>query len=310
MRGPAPRFASSLLTASSAAIPASSSNCRADPVRFALGAEYRREKGDYIDDPFINAGDPLSPTDPTINPTTQTNTNAVVIGRFDPDAFKVKEAFGELQIPILKDVPFFDELTLSGAARVAKYNKVAGDVGTVWTYNAGLDWAPVRDIRFRGNYGRAVRAPNLSETVFPPVPNFAPGFTDPCASNVIANNPNRAANCIAALAPAQLASIRTAAISLPVISGSNPNLGEETSDLLDGRRGHPAALHPGSVGQRRLVQDQGRGRHRLADRSDDRQQLLRPAEPEQRVLHPVRAQPHRSRRRVWRSSRVRSWATR
>ncbi len=149
---------------------------------------------------------------------------------FNPDAFEVKEAFGELQVPILKDVPFFEELTLSGAGRVSKYNKVAGDVGTVWAYNAGVDWAPVRDIRFRANHGKAVRAPNLSELYFPLVPNFAPSFIDPCSPNAIANNPNRPANCNADLTPLlSWRSIRTAAISLPVISGSNPNLGEETS---------------------------------------------------------------------------------
>jgi outer membrane receptor protein involved in Fe transport len=202
------------------------------PIRFALGVEYRREQGDYVDDPFTNAGD-FQPSPPapanTIDSLTQTNTNAVVIGRFNPDAFVVKEAFGEIQLPILKDVPFFEELTASGAARVSKYNKVAGDVGTVWTYNAGLDWAPVKDIRFRGNYSRAVRAPNLSELYFPPVANFAPGFLDPCAAGQIANNANRTNNCTAELG-ALLATLPNVAYSLPVISGSNPDLQQETSD--------------------------------------------------------------------------------
>jgi outer membrane receptor protein involved in Fe transport len=199
------------------------------PIRFALGAEYRREKGDYIDDPYVNEGNPLAPPNVGVDPTTQSNTNAVVIGRFNPPAFIVKEAFGEIQIPIMKDEPFFEEFTVSGAARVSKYNKAAGDVGTVWAYNAGLDWAPVKDIRFRGNYSRSVRAPNLSELYFPPVPNFSPGFLDPCGAAQIANNPNRLANCTADLGPL-LAGIRSATISLPVISGSNPDLQEETSD--------------------------------------------------------------------------------
>ena len=46
----------------------------------------------------------------------------------------MKEAFGELQVPILKDLPFAHDLTLSGAARVSGYG---GSIGTVWTYNAG-----------------------------------------------------------------------------------------------------------------------------------------------------------------------------
>jgi outer membrane receptor protein involved in Fe transport len=190
------------------------------PIRFALGAEYRREKGKYIDDPFVGEGDATAGT--------QNNTNNVVIGNFLPPPFKVKEAFGEIQIPILKDMPFFHELTVSGAARVADYN---GATGTVWAYNAGVDWAPVRDLRLRGNYSRAVRAPNLSELFFPPVVNFSPGFVDPCSPNSLGNNPNRPANCLAAVGgnAAILAGIPNVTQSLGVISGSNPNLTEETS---------------------------------------------------------------------------------
>jgi outer membrane receptor protein involved in Fe transport len=191
------------------------------PIRFALGAEYRRENGDYIDDPFVNEGSATNGT--------QSNTNAVVIGRFNPPAFKVKEAFGEIQIPLLANMPFFHELTVSGAARIADYN---GETGTVFSYNAGLDWAPVRDLRLRANYSRAVRAPNLSELFFPPVANFAPGFVDPCSPNQLANNPNRPGNCLAQVGgnAAILAGIPNVTQSLPVISGSNPTLTEETSD--------------------------------------------------------------------------------
>lgn len=191
------------------------------PIRFALGAEYRQEDGTYFDDPFLLEGN--------AGLGTQTNTNAVVIGNFDPPAFKVKEAFAELQLPILKDTPFFHELTISGAGRIADYN---GATGTTYAYNAGVDWAPVRDIRFRGNYSRAVRAPNLSELYFPPVANFAPGFVDPCSPNQLANNPNRPANCLAQVGgnAAILAGIPNVTQSLAVISGSNPNLTEETSD--------------------------------------------------------------------------------
>jgi outer membrane receptor protein involved in Fe transport len=186
------------------------------PIRFAIGAEYRREDGTYFDDPFVLGGNPSA----TVS--TQNNTNAVAIGNFDPPAFKVKEAFGEIQIPLLKEVPFFHELTVSGAARVANYN---GATGTVWAYNAGLDWAPIRDLRFRGNYSRAVRAPNLSELFFPPVANFAPGFVDPCSPNALSANPNRPANCLAQVGgnAAILAGIPNVTQSLNVITGSNPN---------------------------------------------------------------------------------------
>lgn len=183
------------------------------PVGFSIGGEYRKERARYQNDPFVESG----------------ATNAVIIGEFDPPAFEVKEAFGELRIPLLKDLPFIRELTLNGAGRVSDYT---GSVGTVWTYNFGGEWSPVRDLRFRANYGKSVRAPNVSETGFPAVPNFAPGFLDPCASANIANNPNRSANCLADLGPTLLAGLPNVSYSLPIISGSNADLQPETSKSL------------------------------------------------------------------------------
>jgi outer membrane receptor protein involved in Fe transport len=183
------------------------------PISFAVGAEYRRENANYTDDPFVGTG----------------ATNAVIIGLFDPPTFEVKEAFGELRIPLLRETPFFHDLSLNGAGRVSDYG---GLIGTVYTYNFGGEWAPIRDLRFRANYGKAVRAPNVSETAFPQVPNFAPGFLDPCASGQIANNPNRAANCLTDLGAGLLAGLPNVSYSLNIISGSNPSLQPETSKSL------------------------------------------------------------------------------
>jgi len=180
------------------------------PVSFVIGGEYRKEKNSYKQDPFVADG----------------FTNGVSIGDFDPDPFKVKELYGEIQVPIMKDEPFFEDLTLSGAGRLSWYG---GAIGTVKTYNIGLEWAPVRDLRFRGNYGRAIRAPNVSETGFPVVPNFAPGFIDPCQTANIANNPNRPANCLADLG-ALFGTLPSVTISLPILSGSNPDLLPEKSN--------------------------------------------------------------------------------
>ena len=178
------------------------------PIRFAVGAEYRRETAFYQQEQFVTDG----------------FTNGVSIPSFKPNPFVVKEAFGELQIPVLKDT-FIHELTFSGAGRVAKYQ---GSVGTVYSYNGGVDFAPVQDIRFRANYSRAVRAPNVSETGFPLVPNFFNNFTDPCNPAVIGTGV-RATNCATDLGPL-LANLTNIAQSLPIVSGSNPNLNAEKSD--------------------------------------------------------------------------------
>jgi outer membrane receptor protein involved in Fe transport len=188
-------------------------NLPGGPVRFAVGAEYRREDVYFKQDDFAG---------------TAGNTNNVVLGLYlDPPAFEVKEAFGEIQIPILKDSPFFHDLTVSAAGRAAQYQ---GGVGTVYAYNVGVDWAPVRDIRFRGNYSRAIRAPYVTETSGSQTPNFSPGFSDPCNPAQIGTGTQfRAANCAADLG-ALLANITSRTYGLPVISGSNPNLDAETSD--------------------------------------------------------------------------------
>ena len=183
------------------------------PIGFAIGAEYRRERARYNDDDFAQTG----------------LTNGVIIGEFDPPSFIVKEAFGELNVPIFKDRKFFHELTANASGRVSDYK---GAVGTVWTWNYGGEWAPVRGLRLRGNYGKAVRVPNLSETGFPVVFNFAPNFQDPCQPNQIGANPNRAENCLADLGPALLAGLQNITRSLPIFSGSNPDLQPEVSHSL------------------------------------------------------------------------------
>jgi outer membrane receptor protein involved in Fe transport len=189
-------------------------NLPGGPVGFAIGAEYRRETNFFAEDPLVENG--------------YTFYNA--IARFDPPAFEVKEAFGEIRVPLLKDLPFASELTLIGAGRVSDYK---GSAGTVYAYNGGITYAPIKDITFRGTYSRSVRAPNLSELYSAQSQNFAPGFADPCsARNLAGGTQYRAANCAAAGIPATYDFVY--AQSLGIVSGGNPDLDVETSDSFTG----------------------------------------------------------------------------
>jgi outer membrane receptor protein involved in Fe transport len=180
------------------------------PVGFAIGAEYRREKNFYEQD------------DVTANGETFYN----AIPRFAPPSFAVKEVFGEIRLPIFKDTPFFQTLEVSAAGRIADYK---GATGTVYSYNAGVDWAPIKDIRLRANYSRAVRAPNLADQFTPLGQNFAPNLTDPCSSDQLAQgSATRQANCLADGVPPGY--FFQYAASLAFNSGGNTNLREETSD--------------------------------------------------------------------------------
>ncbi|WP_343518548.1 TonB-dependent receptor [Sphingomonas sp.] len=134
-------------------------NLPAGPVGIAVGAEYRRETSREDNDALTNAG-----------------LNA---GNAIPDtsgAFDVKELYGELNIPILADTAFFQSLNLRAAGRISDYSTV----GTVYTYNVGGDWEPVKGVRFRGTYARSVRAPNIGELFTGPSQTFPTGIQDPC----------------------------------------------------------------------------------------------------------------------------------
>ena len=96
--------------------------------------------------------------------------------------YDVKEAYGELIAPLVADKPFFNELTLELGARYSSYKIKAPTNPSfdAFTYKAGLTWEPTDGVRFRGNYQRAVRAPNIGE-LFGPVSTGLTNLTiDPC----------------------------------------------------------------------------------------------------------------------------------
>jgi outer membrane receptor protein involved in Fe transport len=179
------------------------------PVGISVGGEYRRETASYSEDAFTLAGLTFYNSIPDFNPT----------------SFEVKEVFGEVSLPLLKDLPFFHALTLSGAVRYADYK---GATGNVFAYNGSLEWSPISDLRIRGNYSRSVRAPTLVDLYSPYGQNYA-GVTDPCSlDNIGEGSPTREANCRAAGVPGtyNFEYLQT----LGFLSGGNANLEAETSD--------------------------------------------------------------------------------
>jgi outer membrane receptor protein involved in Fe transport len=188
----------------------------AGPLAIAVGAEYRKESSVENNDALTNAG-----------------LNA---GNAIPDTagdFDVKEAYAEINIPILADRPFFHALNLRAAGRISDYSTV----GTVYSYSAGADFAPIPDIRFRGTYARAVRAPNIGELFTGPSQTFPTGLQDPCVNIGPTGGGALGDRCRAA--PGVLANILANGVftinqsDLQGISGfnsGNPNLEEEKSD--------------------------------------------------------------------------------
>ena len=75
------------------------------------------------------------------------------------DGFHVWEGYVEAGMPIIEDKPYTKELSFEVGYRYSSYN-LGFDTNT---YKFGLNWAPTSDVRVRGSYQRAVRAPNLQE---------------------------------------------------------------------------------------------------------------------------------------------------
>lgn len=71
----------------------------------------------------------------------------------------VTEGFGEINAPLLKDLPFAHLLEVNGALRYTSYSTS----GNVTTWKVGVNYMPVQDLRLRGTISRDIRAPGLGE---------------------------------------------------------------------------------------------------------------------------------------------------
>jgi outer membrane receptor protein involved in Fe transport len=108
--------------------------------------------------------------------------------------FNSSEAFGEINIPLIEERPFAEDLAINAGYRYASYNTA----GPAASYKYGVEWQPVADIRLRGLYERAVRAPNVLE-LFTPVELGGFAATDPCSLSTAgqcAHVPNAGSNLL------------------------------------------------------------------------------------------------------------------
>ncbi|NKB15860.1 MAG: TonB-dependent receptor [Sphingomonadales bacterium] len=177
------------------------------PIGFSIGGEYREESARQAFDPVTANG--------------QTFLNA--IQPFSPPKLTVAEAFGEIRVPVLRDLPFINELTFEGAVRYSDYNTRTGGV---WAFNVGAIYSPFDGLRFRGNYSESVRAPTQGDLFSPQSENFA-FIADPCDVLNITAGPNRAANCAADGVPVGFVNTPARSQSTGFLSGGNPTLIEE-----------------------------------------------------------------------------------
>lgn len=189
----------------------------AGPIGFSTGVEWRESSATFSPDTFLASGDVAG-----------FNAGLPTSGRVS-----AKEVFSEIRVPLIHNTPFIQNLTANAAFRYSDYSLKG--VGGVWTYLGGLDWRVNKDIAFRGQYQRAIRAPNVAE-LFGGSSRSVQTATDPCSNRVPVAQQTAAvrAVCIANGVPA--AAVFTAAVQpepiIPVDSGGNANLGAEKSDTF------------------------------------------------------------------------------
>ncbi len=148
------------------------------------------------------------------------------IGDVDPVKTVTREWFTEVEVPIVRDLPFAKSLDVSGSYR--RTNPEGQEKYNTWGY--GLNWQPISDLRIRATKARAVRQP---------VPDDLSGvgqtfgtIADPCTVARRNQNATRAANCLADGVPANYAPPLTVEQSVSGFVGGNPNLTPEVGDTL------------------------------------------------------------------------------
>jgi len=191
----------------------------AGPVQGAFGASYRELDFDFRPDSGLQPGlvagfNQQLPTSGFLN---------------------WKDIFAELLVPVVKDVAFAKDVSLSLGYRVSENSHS----GTTNSWKANLEWEVNDWLRARGGYQTAVRSPTISELFAPQVNNF-PSFNrlDPCDVRLPAtaaysrNGPNGAK--IAQLCQTQSAVAGGANFTwsgqIPAITGGNPDLKPEEAN--------------------------------------------------------------------------------
>jgi outer membrane receptor protein involved in Fe transport len=128
----------------------------AGPVSVAFGAEFRKQH--LVQTSNSDHGEPLDFTGIRGVPTNAVGFNLLNMSSAS-GSVNVKEAYGEVVVPLLVDKPFVHRLELNSAFRLTDYSTS----GTVNTWKIGLNYEPNDELKLRATVSRDIRAPSLYE---------------------------------------------------------------------------------------------------------------------------------------------------
>ncbi|MCD9006250.1 TonB-dependent receptor [Luteimonas sp. XNQY3] len=191
----------------------------AGPLGFAAGVEHRKESALYSPDAMMQNG------------TTTSNAAGLTQGQYSLD-----EVYAEFNVPLLRDLPGAQELTINVAGRYSDYDTF----GDTTNLKGGFTWRPIEQLLVRGNYGEGFRAPVIGD-LYGGLAGTYTYYTDPC-DTLFGNrlsNAGTAARCDADLANAAtyrqvrqgggLAETPNSQSNAMFMTGANPDLLPETT---------------------------------------------------------------------------------
>ncbi len=180
----------------------------AGSIGWAWGAEYRRETGAFVPDRLIRNADIVG-----------SSIESPTRGSFD-----VFEVFGEMFAPVFKNTSTGNSLGVNAAFRLADYSTV----GDAANWKIGLEWTATPQLRLRGQYQSAIRAPNIEE-LFTGRSQTFPRFIDPCAG---ATDALRAACIAVGVDDNDIDGLVAGQRQIPVFQSGNPFLQEEQARTI------------------------------------------------------------------------------
>jgi outer membrane receptor protein involved in Fe transport len=193
------------------------------PLNLALGYEDRKVTGANASDAVIQTqGELLGSGSPT------------------PDrsgTLNFHEAYLEANLPLLQNLPAVQSLNLGAGYRETAFSTSTGQSQTYGSWKGGLDWTPIKGLRFRGEKQRATRAPNVNELYAPVTTGLSTLAVDPCQGNkIVAADAGKAGTLtnvcqLTGVPVAQIGSVAAPSSSqINNTAGGNPNLGPEKAD--------------------------------------------------------------------------------
>ena len=197
-----------------------------DPIGFAVGAEYRNYQAAQTADQLSQQAGELGGAGGAVLP-------------FE-GGYSVKEVYGEVIAPIVQHRPFFESLTLEAGIRYSDYKIDApGSPGyNTTTYKGAATWEPFDGLKFRGNYQRAVRAPNIGELFAPVNTGLTTVSTDPCRTT------RNAQNQITFAGPLTNANLRAVCLAQGAPASTIGNIANPTSAQANATTAGSLALRP------------------------------------------------------------------